>query len=129
MSLCIAKLILAASFVQDQPKDSDVDCSKLRECRLVVTSSAPKLGGSALRQVPAFDQPWIQTCNHLVHVSVMFHEFTVAGKLYESIFSWLQSLKPVDAKLGGFQCSLGAGVAEHPAFGCLETCRNDVGRN
>ena len=71
MSLCIAKLILAASFVQDQPKDSDVDCSKLRECRLVVTSSAPKLGGSALRQVPAFDQPWIQTCNHLVHVSVM----------------------------------------------------------
>lgn len=49
--------------VVDLQIDSDVDCSKLRECRLVVTSSAPKLGG--------------------------------------------------------FQCSLGAGVAEHPAFGCL----------
>ena len=50
-----------------EAKDSDVDCSQLRECRLIVTSSAPKLGG--------------------------------------------------------FRCSLGAGVAQHPDFGCLETWR------
>lgn len=56
--------------VAAEAKDSDMDCSQLRECRLIVTSSAPKLGG--------------------------------------------------------FQCRLGAGVAQHPAFGCLETCRNGV---
>eukprot|EP00435_Cladocopium_sp_Y103_P067964 s503_g30.t2 len=47
--------------------DSDVDCSQLRECRLIVTSTSST-------SVP---------------------------------------------KLDGFQCSLGAGVAQHPAFGCL----------